>query len=59
MVPDWDSKCTLCQTALFDSRGLAGLLYWYAVVPFHGLVFRTMLAGIQRDAIAIAAELGP
>ena len=26
-----------------------------AVVPFHGVVFRTMLAGIQRDAIEIAA----
>jgi hypothetical protein len=29
------------------------------VLPFHGIVFRAMLAGIQRDAIAIAAEPGP
>lgn len=56
VVPDGDSACTLCQTALFEPRGLAGLLYWYAVAPFHGIVFRTMLAGIQRDAMAIAAE---
>jgi hypothetical protein len=59
VAPDGDSKCTLCQTALFQPRGLAGLLYWYAVAPFHGVVFRTMLAGIQRDAIEIAAEPGP
>jgi uncharacterized protein YbjT (DUF2867 family) len=58
VAPDGDSKCTLCQTALFEPRGLAGLLYWYAVVPFHGVVFRTMLAGIQRDAIELAAESG-
>jgi uncharacterized protein YbjT (DUF2867 family) len=54
--PDGDSACTLCQTAFFEPRGLAGLLYWYAVVPFHSLAFRTMLAGIHRDAITIAAE---
>ena len=59
VAADGDSKCTLCQTALFEPRGLAGLLYWYTVVPFHGVVFRTMLAGIQRDAIEIAAEPGP
>jgi hypothetical protein len=58
VAPDGESRCTLCQTALFEPRGLAGLLYWYAVVPFHGLVFRTMLAGIQRDAIEIAAQPG-
>ena len=59
VAPDGDSKCTLCQTALFEPRGLAGLLYWYAVGPFHGVVFRTMLTGIQRDAIEIAAEPEP
>jgi len=30
------------------------LIYWYAVLPFHHLVFRGMLAGIQRDAIQVA-----
>jgi len=46
--------CTLHQTALFRPRGLHGLIYWYAVLPFHYLVFRGMLAGIQRDAVQIA-----
>jgi len=50
-----EQHCTLSQTAFFEPRGLAGLVYWYAVLPFHGVVFRGMLAGIQRDAIRIAA----
>jgi hypothetical protein len=50
-----EGHCTLCQTALFEPRGLLGLLYWYAVLPFHGVVFRGMLAGIKRDALAMAA----
>ncbi len=49
-----ERQCALRQTALFEPRGLFGLLYWYAVLPFHGLVFRGMLAGIQRDAVQIA-----
>lgn len=50
-----ERKCRLRQTALFAPRGLFGLMYWYAVLPAHGIVFRGMLAGIQRDAVRIAA----
>ena len=59
VAPDGESACTLSQTAFFEPRGLAGLLYWYAVAPFHDVVFRTLLDGIQRDAMAIAAEPTP
>jgi len=38
------------QTAVFDPRGLAGLLYWYGLYPIHSLVFRGMLRGICREA---------
>jgi uncharacterized protein YbjT (DUF2867 family) len=48
-------NCTLRQTALFEPRGLFGLIYWYAVLPLHGVVFRGMLAGIERDAVEMAA----
>jgi hypothetical protein len=48
-------NCTLRQTALFEPRGLFGLMYWYFVLPLHGVVFRGMLAGIQRDAVQMAA----
>ena len=49
-------NCTLRQTALFQPRGLLGLMYWYSVLPLHEVVFRGMLAGIQRNAIEIAAR---
>lgn len=54
--PGADGHCTLEQKALFLPRGLAGLLYWYAVLPFHGIVFKGMLDGIQREALQLAAE---
>ncbi|CAH8283366.1 uncharacterized protein YbjT (DUF2867 family) [Mariniflexile fucanivorans] len=33
----------LKQTATFRPRGLAGRLYWYSVLPFHGLIFKGMI----------------
>jgi uncharacterized protein YbjT (DUF2867 family) len=36
------------QTAVFDPIGLAGLLYWYILYPFHELIFPGMLRGIAR-----------
>jgi uncharacterized protein YbjT (DUF2867 family) len=46
------------QTAIFDPSGLAGLLYWYGVLPLHALVFRGMLAGIAAEAIRSRAGDG-
>ena len=40
----------LVQTARFRPRGLAGLAYWYAVGPFHNVVFNGMLRGIKAAA---------
>lgn len=40
----------LRQTAHFRPRGLLGLMYWYLVLPLHGIVFRGMLQGIRRAA---------
>jgi len=42
------------QTAMFEPVGLAGLLYWYALVPVHALIFRGMLRAIARRALAPA-----
>lgn len=39
------------QTATFDPRGLGGRLYWYSVLPLHGLVFQGLLREIRRRAI--------
>jgi uncharacterized protein YbjT (DUF2867 family) len=42
----------LVQTALFVPRGLFGRLYWYALVPFHQLIFPRMARGIIAAAEA-------
>jgi uncharacterized protein YbjT (DUF2867 family) len=38
----------LTQTARFLPGGLPGLLYWWAVTPFHYWVFNGMLKGIAK-----------
>jgi len=40
----------LAQTAWFLPRGWVGVLYWYAIAPFHAIVFGRMLRGISRAA---------
>lgn len=52
--PVGPNQTTLHQAALFQPRGLSGLIYWYAVAPFHHIVFRGMLLGIERAALKIA-----
>jgi len=38
----------LKQTATFRPLGIAGRLYWYSVLPFHGLIFQGMLRNISK-----------
>jgi uncharacterized protein YbjT (DUF2867 family) len=38
----------LVQTATFRPLGLWGRLYWYAVLPFHGFIFRNMLKKLTQ-----------
>jgi uncharacterized protein YbjT (DUF2867 family) len=33
----------LVQTATFRPRGILGRLYWYAVLPFHSIIFKGMI----------------
>lgn len=47
------------QTAIFDPRGLPGLLYWYGIYPLHALVFRGMIQGLVRSAEVDAERPGP
>jgi uncharacterized protein YbjT (DUF2867 family) len=47
VVPGSDGEpARLRQTALFDPRGLLGLLYWVSLLPAHALIFRGMLRAI-------------
>lgn len=54
--PDLPGRCQLKQTARFKPKGLLGLVYWYACLPLHGIVFRGMLQGIKRSA---ESDAGP
>ncbi len=47
-----DSPGTTClqQRATFAPRGLFGHVYWWAVTPFHGIVFGSMVRNITRAA---------
>ncbi|MDX1684208.1 MAG: SDR family oxidoreductase [Saprospiraceae bacterium] len=38
----------LIQTATFRPKGLLGRVYWYTVLPFHGLVFNGMIDQLVR-----------
>ncbi len=37
----------LVQTATFRPVGILGRMYWYAVYPFHGFIFRGMLSRLS------------
>lgn len=38
-----DQKNCVAQTATFRPLGIAGRLYWYAMLPFHFFIFKGML----------------
>ena len=54
--PEPDGTSTLRQVATFHPHGLAGQLYWWAVAPFHGVVFGGMQRGMAAEAERLAAS---
>ena len=51
-IVDHGNHREVVQLARFRPRGLGGLLYWYAVLPLHGLVFPRLLRGVVAAAEA-------
>jgi len=41
----------LVQRASFQPKGLGGRLYWALVLPFHRLIFPTMVRNIEKEAL--------
>lgn len=39
---------TLVQTATFRPKGLTGRLYWYAILPLHGLIFKGLINELTK-----------
>ena len=46
-----DKNNVLTQTATFRPLGLSGRLYWYSVLPFHGLIFKGMINKIAEKKL--------
>ncbi|GAB2955665.1 SDR family oxidoreductase [Hymenobacter coalescens] len=54
-----DGSHTLEQLAAFRPDGLAGRLYWYALVPFHFVIFRGMIENIVQYPRQMAPQPAP
>jgi hypothetical protein len=50
ILPLGEKCCELRLVSRFQPRGLAGIFYWYALLPFHRLISRGMLSWILRAA---------
>ena len=50
LTPAPDGSTHLEQTAAFGPKGLAGLLYWYALYPVHAWIFDGLAAAISKRA---------
>ena len=48
----------LHQRAIFFPHGLGGRLYWLAVMPFHGIVFKGMASSMARAAETLSPSHG-
>jgi hypothetical protein len=48
--PDGTLQTVYIQKALFMPRGIPGEAYWRAMIPFHELIFGSMLKNIRERA---------
>ena len=49
-LADPDGRTSLRSAALFRPRGLAGRLYWWALLPIHKVIFKGLNAAIRERA---------
>lgn len=54
VTPDVSGGSNYRQRAVFFPWGLAGRLYWFSILPFHGIIFAGMAGKITRTAEAQA-----
>jgi hypothetical protein len=47
------------QMAFFEPHGVLGLIYWYAMLPFHLFVFPGMIRALKKRAEAAVASSSP
>ena len=51
-------QAQLEQVAVFNPRGLGGLVYWYALYPIHSWIFAGLINAIAKRAKNMAEEDG-
>ncbi|MFK7921874.1 MAG: SDR family oxidoreductase [Bacteroidia bacterium] len=58
-ISEEDGEPKVIQTATFRPWGIAGRLYWYAVLPFHAFIFKSMLNNLihyGEQSVAVSKE---
>ena len=53
---DGGRRSRIRQIATFDPRGVLGRLYWYAVHPFHAVIFGGLLRELARRATTAESD---
>jgi hypothetical protein len=48
IIDNPDGSHALEQLAAYRPQGLLGRLYWYSVLPFHGIIFKGMVKNLIR-----------
>ncbi|TQC43467.1 SDR family oxidoreductase [Rhodococcus sp. WS4] len=51
-------RSRLDQRAIFFPKGVAGQLYWYSILPFHGIIFKGMMENITGSAARQTVQSG-
>jgi hypothetical protein len=59
VASDGEGGSVLRQRAIFFPHGLGGRAYWFAVMPFHGIVFEGMARAMAKKAaeLQVASEV--
>lgn len=54
IIPQGETGVRIIQTALYEPKGLTGLLYWYLLYPIHRVIFQGMIIAIAHRAEALS-----
>lgn len=59
VTPSDDGGSDYRQRAIFFPKGLSGRLYWFAILPFHGVIFAGMANKITVPAVNLTPAAVP
>ena len=52
--PDGQGGTSLTQTSFFAPKGLAGVVYWFSLLPIHNVLFN----GLAHRVVSLSAAGG-